>query len=131
MKRISLLLTMLSALLVLPSCSWSRMRMNNSEKNNFYQQLKQVVPEKTREDDLPALLTAPQQIMPQKSGGQLYVYQVGDTKMKGLMLIVVNFSVSNSVSDTIYIYTDQGIVTKVVSAGYPKKAEWEYWPFGD
>ena len=107
--------------------------MNNSEKNNFYQQLKLVVPEKTRGDDLPALLkAAPQQIMPQKSGGQLYIYQVGDTKMKGLMLIVVNFSVSNSVSDTIYIYTSsQGIVTKVVSAGYPKKAEWEYWPLGD
>ena len=133
MKRIFLVLIATWAAIVLSSCSWNRMKTNTDDRTEFYHKLKRIAPGKTIVDDLPVLLGfAPLQIIPQKTGGRLFVYQVGDAKTKGLMLIVVNFSVTNSASEMIYIYSsEKGVVTKVVAADLPRKVEWEFWPFGD
>ena len=115
--------------LVLSGCMWGRMRINDP---TVADRARMVRPGVTRGDQVADVIGAqPTMRLPGKDQ-TLFGYTYGDTKSHGLMLILVNFTRSTTVTDTLYVQVDNktGLVTDVHHPPH-HDIEWRWWPFED
>ena len=114
---------LLSALsLMMSGCMWSRVVVNDPAVVERSRAIKEGV---TRESELDGILAAkPTLRMPGKNAHTL-AYTFSDTKHNGLMLILVNFTRSTTVAETLYVEVDpaSGTVKKVHRTEVPE-IEW-------
>ena len=108
---------------------WSRARLNDPE---IVERASAIVPGVTKVADLPQLLQA-QPTRKRKLGNDLTLeYSYSDSKTKVFTLIIVSFSRTESVTETLYVEADAeaGVVTRVPRQKR-HEPEWRFWPFGD
>jgi len=110
-------------------CMWSRSRMNDPE---IVTRAQQIQPGVTKVSELPVILNAQPTRKTRAGKTVVYEYSYSDVKSKSFMLVVVNFSRTENVTETLYVETDAetGVVTRLP----PLKShepEWRWWPFGD
>jgi hypothetical protein len=108
---------------------WGRVKVNDPSVADSARSVKPGVTRVPELDDI--LKVQPTLRMPGKDM-TLLGYTYSDTKNNGLMLAVVNFMRSETVTDTLYIEADP--VTQIVRKVHipPKRTlEWRFWPFGD
>lgn len=122
-------LALVTLVLLVPGCMWGRMQVNDP---TVADRARRIRPGVTRGDQIVEIIGAqPSLRMPQKDY-TLFGYTYADTKSHGLMLLVVNFTRSTTVTDTLYIEVDakSGVVSNVY---FPKhhELEWRFWPFDD
>ena len=110
-------------------CMWGRMRVNDP---TIVQRAARIKPGVTKVSQLSRLLGAePSMRMP--VGSRLMLgYTYADTKSNGLVLILLNFTRTQTVTDTLYVEADAETGT-VVKVHVPPshEIEWRFWPFGD
>ena len=115
--------------LAVSGCIWSRARMNDPK---IVERAKLIRPGVTREADLPALLAGQPTRKRFEDGKTIYEYSYSDAKTETFSIIVLSFSRTEDVSETLYVEVDPktGLVTRVpkLTAHEP---EWRCWPFGD
>ena len=110
-------------------CMWSRARLNDPE---IVERASAIVSGVTKVADLPQLLQA-QPTRKRKLGNDLTLeYSYSDSKTKVFTLIIVSFSRTESVTETLYVEADAetGVVTRVPRQKR-HEPEWRFWPFGD
>jgi len=128
MSRILARLAAMAALLV-SGCMWGRMTVNDP---SVADRARSIRPGVTKAEDVANIIGAqPTMRLPGKER-LLFGYTYADTKNNGLMLLVLNFMRSTTVTDTLYIEADAktGLVSQVY---LPKhhELEWRFWPFGE
>ena len=115
--------------LAVSGCIWSRARVNDPK---IVERAKLIRPGVTREADLPALLAGQPTRKRFEDGKTIYEYSYSDAKTETFSIIVLSFSRTEDVSETLYVEVDPktGLVTRVpkLTAHEP---EWRCWPFGD
>ena len=115
--------------MALSGCMWSRARINDPA---ILDRAKTIRPGVTKADELPAILKA--QPTRKRPEGSLvtYEYSYSDTKSKTFSLILVTFSRTEDVTETLYVETDAatGVVTRVPKLVH-HEPEWRWWPFGE
>lgn len=123
------LLLAVLALAVLPGCMWSRTRMNDPA---VLERARAIRPGVTKAVDLPALLGAQPTRKRTEGRTVTYEYTYSDAKSKTFTLIIVSFSRTEDVTETLYIETDAetGLVTRVPKLRH-HDPEWRFWPFGE
>ena len=130
-SRVSLV-ALVSLVLLSPclsGCIWSRARVNDPK---IVERAKLIRPGVTREADLPALLAGQPTRRRLEDGKTVYEYSYSDAKTETFSIIILSFSRTEDVSETLYVEVDPktGLVTRVpkLTAHEP---EWRCWPFGD
>ena len=115
--------------LAVSGCIWSRARVNDPK---IVERAKLIRPGVTREADLPALLAGQPTRRRFEDGKTIYEYSYSDAKTETFSIIILSFSRTEDVSETLYVEVDPktGLVTRVpkLTAHEP---EWRCWPFGD
>ena len=117
------------AIALCSGCIWSRARINDPA---IVGRAAAIRPGVTKVAELPTLLKA--QPTRQRAEGRTvtYEYSYSDTKSETFTIILLSFSRTEDVTETLYVETDAatGLVTRV-----PKltrhEPEWRCWPFGD
>lgn len=113
----------------LSGCMWGRLQVNDPA---IVKRAAYIRPGVTKVGQLNQILDAqPTMRIPGKKSN-LYAYTFADTKTHGLVLIVVNFTRTETVTETLYVEADPE--TQVVTAVHvPEKREleWRFWPFGE
>lgn len=90
-----------------------------------------IVPGKTRAEQLPALLgVVPSSVIPLRDGRQVLVFAYGDAKTEGFSLILVTFTKTNSAFSAVYVLVDGEGVVQQVQLAPRQEIAWETWPFG-
>ncbi len=110
-------------------CMWSRARLNDPE---IVERAAAIVPGVTKVADLSRLLQAQPTRMHKEGNVQVFEYTYSDTKTKVFTLILLSFSRTESVTETLYVEADAGtgVVTRVPRQKR-HEPEWRFWPFGD
>ena len=110
-------------------CMWSRARLNDPE---IVERASAIVPGVTKVADLSRLLQAQPTRMHKTGDNLVYEYSYSDAKTKVFTLILLSFSRTESVTETLYIEADakSGVVTRVPRQKR-HEPEWRFWPFGD
>ena len=110
-------------------CMWSRARLNDPA---IVERAASIVPGATKVADLPRLLQAQPTRMHKAGKEQVYEYSYSDSKTKVFSLIIVSFTRTESVTETLYVEADAetGVVTRVPRVKR-HEPEWRFWPFGD
>lgn len=115
--------------LAVSGCIWSRARVNDPK---IVERAKLIRPGVTREADLPALLAGQPTRKRFEDGKTIYEYSYSDAKTETFSIIILSFSRTEDVSETLYVEVDPktGLVMRVpkLTAHEP---EWRCWPFGD
>ena len=121
--------SIISLTILLSGCIWSRARINDPA---IVERAKAIRPGVTKAVDLPTILKA-QPTRERADGNSVtYEYSYSDARSETFTLILVTFSRTEDVTETLYVETDKatGLVTRV-----PKLAshepEWRCWPFDD
>ena len=118
-----------SVIALLSGCIWSRARINDPA---IVERAKAIRPGVTKAVDLPTILEV--QPTRQRSEGKsvTYEYSYSDAKSETFSLILVTFSRTEDVTETLYVETDAatGLVTRVPKLA-SREPEWRCWPFGD
>ena len=128
MKNMFKLMAVAALVSVSAGCMWGRMVVNDP---TIADRAAYVRPGVTKADDLRGILRAdPSMIMPGKKATTLG-YTYSDTKANGLILILFNFTRSQTVAQTMYLEIDPA-TRVVVKKHVPSKREieWRFWPFG-
>lgn len=110
-------------------CMWSRVQVNDPTVVDRSHGIKEGV---TAESELDAILQSKPTMRMPGNGKETLAYSFSDTKHNGLMLIVVNFTRSTTVAETLYVEVDSD--TRKVRKVYRPKTpgiEWRFWPFGE
>lgn len=110
-------------------CMWGRMRVNDPD---IVLRARSIRPGVTGMSELSRILNAqPTMRIPGKET-TLLGYTYADTKSNGLVLLVVNFSRTQTVAETLYIEVDS-VSGKVRKVYLPRKhdIEWRFWPFNE
>ena len=114
---------------LMSGCVWSRARINDPE---ILDRARAIRPGVTKAEELPAILKA--QPTRKRPEGNLvtYEYSYSDTKSKTFTLILVSFSRTEDVTETLYVETDAatGVVVRVPKLVH-HEPEWRWWPFGE
>ena len=110
-------------------CTWSRARLNDPE---ILERASAIVPGVTKVAELPKLLQAQPTRMQRTADKLVCEYSYADSKTKAFTLILLNFSRTESVTETLYVEADAetGVVTRVPRQ-VRHEPEWRFWPFGD
>lgn len=118
----------LGVCVLVTGCAWSRSKLNDE---NLHLRAQSVREGHTTEAELVKLLgSGPNTIIPMRNGNQVYAYNVGDTKTKGLSLIVLNISKTNVRIDSAYFFiNEKGIVEKSSISTNSQEVPWEWWAF--
>ncbi len=118
------------AVLCCAGCTWSRERVNAID---FHTKAATVVPGTTKSSELATILgTPPNATLDIKGGKEVYVYNFGDSKTKGLTLIFVNIMKTSRGEDSAYFVIDStGVVEEWVVSTNSQDLPWEWWAFGD
>ena len=116
--------------LSLDGCLWGRQKIN---VENFHDKATQVKPGKTTAKQLPGIFgTPPNAVITKKNGKEIHVYSFGDSKTKGFVAIIVNFTKENKGLDTAHFYIDaNGVVEEKIISTNSQDVAFEWWPFGD
>ena len=123
--------TMMAGLLavLISGCMWSRHRMNDPE---IVHRAASIRPGVTTVQDLPRLLGA--QPTRRRAEGKLvtYEYSFADSKSETFSIVVLTFSRTENVTETLYVETDAetGKVVRVPRL-ISREPEWRCWPFGE
>ncbi len=110
-------------------CMWSRVRMNDPD---IVERARAIRPGVTKAVELQEILRAQPTRKRPEGGSVTYEYSYADSRTKMFSIIILTFSRTENVTETLYIETDaaSGVVTRV-----PKlvrhEPEWRFWPFGD
>ena len=114
---------------VLSGCMWSRHRMNDPE---IVERAASIRPGVTTVQDLPRLLGA--QPTRRRAEGKLvtYEYSFADSKSETFSIVILTFSRTENVTETLYVETDAetGKVVRVPQL-ISREPEWRCWPFGE
>lgn len=106
-------------------CMWSRVKVNDE---SLPDRLAKVEMGMSLEDVVTLARSQPNAILPSKEG-RILVYNTGDTKTEGLMLIVVNVMKSNMSFQSTYFFLDPNDrVVKILRSGSQEPC-WEFWAF--
>lgn len=118
-----------AAVLSSPGCMWSRVKVNDPDIVARSHGIKEG---ETAEKELESILLAkPTMQIPGKDKRTL-AYSFSDTKHNGLMLILVNFSRSTTVAETLYVDIDTKTEkAEKVHRPHIPAVEWRFWPFSD
>ena len=110
-------------------CMWSRARLNDPE---ILERARAIVPGVTKAADLSKLLQAQPTRMHKTGNALVCEYSYADSKTKVFTLILLSFSRTESVTETLYVESDAetGVVTRVPRL-VRHEPEWRFWPFGD
>lgn len=128
MKRAIKLCVALFLPCVLSGCMWGRMQVNDPD---IVLRARAIRVGETTADQLPVLLRAePTMRLPGKDR-QILGYTFSDTKSNGLVLILLNFSKTQTVAETLYVEVDSAtqVVRKVHVPSRPD-IKWDWYPFG-
>lgn len=127
--RTSALAAFAAALSSASGCMWSRVKVNDPD---IVERSHAVMEGETSEDELDGILLAKPTMRMQAGDVTTLAYSFSDTKHNGLMLVLVNFSRSTTLAETLYVDVDRksGKVKKVHRPRVPEP-EWRFWPFGD
>jgi len=116
--------------LVCTGCLWARQRVNNP---NVFHLTDKVAVGKTTDQQLMNIMgTPPVAILPAGEGKEIFLYNFGDVKTKGLTLIIFNVKKTNAGFDSAYflIGKDKVVERKMVSDN-SQDLPWEWWAFAD
>lgn len=110
-------------------CMWSRARLNDPE---IVERAAAIVPGVTKVADLSRLLQAQPTRMHKEGNALVFEYTYSDSKTKVFTLILLSFSRTESVTETLYIEADAGTgVVMRLPRQKRHEPEWRFWPFGD
>lgn len=129
-KKPTLFAALLLSCATAGGCTFARSEVNNKDLPALVKEMK---PGQTTEDDLVRSIgTPPGQIIMMPSGNRLLVYSYGQSKTKGLTLLVFNVSKTNAAVDTaIFLVNKQGVVEEAWVGDNSGKIDWEWWAFGE
>ena len=115
--------------ILLSGCMWSRMRLNDPDVLNRAQLIRPGV---TTVAQLPTILGAQPTRMRRSGDVVTYEYSYSDAKTKMFSLILVTFSRTENVTETLYVEADAktGVVMNVPRLDH-HDPEWRFWPFSD
>jgi hypothetical protein len=121
---------LLAVPLVLSACHFSRVRVN---VENFHDKAAGVEAGSTTSDQLVDMLgTQPNKIIDLEGDKQAYVYIFGDSKTKGLTLIIINILKTNTGIDTaVFVLDSNDVVEEVHISSNSEDLPWEWWAWGD
>lgn len=106
-------------------CMWSRVKVNDE---TLPDRLAKVQTGMALKDVIALARCQPSAILPSKEG-RILIYNTGDTKTEGLMLILVNVMKTNMSLESTYLFLDANDrVTKILRSG-SQEPEWEFWAF--
>lgn len=111
------------------SCGFNRQQINHADLPD---RVAGVVPGQTTLAELEQMAGGPATAITPIGDKRLYTYTFGDSKTKGLYLILLNISKTNTGIDTASFLVNQDNVVEAVQVG--KNSEdvpWEWWAFGD
>lgn len=111
------------------SCGFNRQQINHADLPD---RVAGVVPGQTTLAELEQMAGGPATAITPIGDKRLYTYTFGDSKTKGLYLILINISKTNTGIDTASFLVNQDNVVEAVQVG--KNSEdvpWEWWAFGD
>jgi hypothetical protein len=110
-------------------CGFNRQQINHADLPD---KVAGVVPGQTTLAELEQMVGGPAiAVTPVGDGKRLYTYTFGDSKTKGLYLILLNISKTNTGIDTASFLVNQDNIVEAVQVG--KNSEdlpWEWWAFG-
>lgn len=110
-------------------CMWSRARMNDPD---VVVRARAIRPGVTKAADLAGLLRVRPTRQRREGGDVTYEYSYSDTKTKLFSLLVVTFTRTENVTETLYVETDAATgVVKRVPKLVRHEPEWRVWPFDD
>lgn len=108
---------------------WSRVKVNDPD---IVLRSYSIVEGRTSESELENILLAKPTTRIPAEGFHTLAYSFSDTKQNGLVLVVVNFSRSTTVAETLYVDVDSGTgKVKKVHRPHIPAVEWRFWPFSD
>ena len=111
------------------SCGFNRHQINQAD---LPERVAGVVPGQTTLAELEAMAGGPATSITPIGDKRLYVYTFGDAKTKGLYLILLNISKTNSAIDTgIFLVNENNIVEWMQVGNNTEELPWEWWAFGD
>ena len=118
------------AALSFPACTFSRSEINDSK---IPQRAKNLQLGKTTADQIiKGIGTPPGQIILLPEGRRLLIYNYGQSKTKGLTLILFNVAKTNVAIDTaIFLVEANGVVTEAWIGDNSEDVPWEWWAFGE
>lgn len=127
--KLSIAFLFLAVMIVTEGCMWSRARLNDPE---ILERAKAIKPGVTKIADLPNILQAQPTRMHKTDHCLVYEYSFADSKTKVFTIILLSFSRTESVSETLYVEADieTGVVTRIPQLSQ-HDPEWRFWPFGD
>ena len=114
---------------VCAGCMWGRVKVNDP---TIADRAAYIQPGKTKLSELRQILGADQSMRLQGQDGLVLGYTYADSKANGLILILFNFTKSQTVAQTLYVVVDPKTeIVRQVFIPERKEIEWEFWPFGD
>ena len=119
----------LCALLLSSGCLWSRVKINDTDFPVKARMVKSNVT--TAKDVLKIMGQPPNSVISLKNGRHVYVYNSADSKTKGLNLIFIIITKTNSRADSTYFLINADGVVESVSTAKPGELPWEWWAFDD
>lgn len=129
--RLSLVGTVLLGLVVtaLAGCGFNRLQINQAD---LPERVAGVVPGETTLAELEEMAGGPATSITPVGDKRLYVYTFGDAKTKGLYLIFLNISKTNTAIDTgIFLVNEDNVVEWMQVGENTEDLPWEWWAFGD
>ena len=119
----------LCALLLSSGCLWSRVKVNDT---SFPEKARTVKPNvTTAKDVLKTMGQPPNSVISLKNGRHVYVYNSSESKTKGLNLLFLIISKTNTRSDSTYFLISKAGIVESVSYAKPGELSWEWWAFDD
>jgi len=115
--------------LVLSGCMFARNKIN---VENFHQKADSIIPGKTTSKEVISIIGSPPNGMLQLKGERAYVYTFGDSKTKGLNLIIFGSRRTNLGIDSAYFFLDDNdVVSRKIISNHSEDLEWNWWAFGE
>lgn len=128
-KRSPLFLALLVACLPLGACTFARSEVNDKDFPSLAREVHPGVT--TQEELLRRVGTPPSQVILMPAGNRLLIYSYGQSKTKGLTLILFNVTKTNAAVDTaIFLVGKDGVIQEMWVGNNSDKVEWEWWAFG-
>ena len=129
MKRLVKTFAAVALASVCTGCMWGRVKVNDP---TVADRAAWIRPGKTKVSELGGLLHADPSLRMPIQDGTILGYTYADSKANGLILILFNFTKSQTVAQTLYVMIDPATeIVKKVYIPERKEIEWEFWPFGD
>jgi len=113
----------------LTGCGFNRQQINQAD---LPQRVSGVVPGQTTLAELEQMAGGPATSITPVGDKRLYVWTFGDVKTKGLYLVFLNISKTNTAIDTgIFLVNENNVVEWMQVGENTEDLPWEWWAFGD